>query len=217
MAQVPIDSSVATGDERRRPGRPATPLTVSDVEIAAAKLIAVKGYEATSVRDIAEALDVRKATIYHHVGSKASLLFQIIRAFQMGGKPIMETVASSEGDPFSKVKEFVHLTTEYIISSPDLCRVHAGEFRSLEGEYREQAEAFRDEYEHFFTQLIRDAQVAKQLNQRLDARIAAMSILLMLNSMHEWYNPEGKHSIAKVSSDQITLAIYGISPHDASK
>ncbi|HEY6016512.1 MAG TPA: helix-turn-helix domain-containing protein, partial [Gaiellaceae bacterium] len=51
----------------------------SELTRAAARLFAQKGYHGTSIGDIAEALGVQKASLYHHIESKQDLLAETMR------------------------------------------------------------------------------------------------------------------------------------------
>src|SRR4051795_11768648 len=54
------------------------PDRLAEIYRAAARIICEKGYDATSMNDIAEAVGITKAGIYHHIPGKKDLLFQIM-------------------------------------------------------------------------------------------------------------------------------------------
>ena len=194
----------------RRVGRPTISLTRLDVQLAAAEIIAKKGYHATTIRDIAEALDVRKATIHYHIGSKADLLFSVIESLQLPGKRIIDEVRKSDGDLPTRVRLFVRLTLERISADPIVSQVLVHEFRSLEGAYLERATEIRDEYSAFLVSLIEEGQAGGSFNSALDPHVCAISILLMLNSLNEWYEPKGRLRLDEVIEAQVTLVLSGL-------
>lgn len=196
----------------RGPGRPANPMSVEDVRRAAAVIMAEKGYQATTIRDIAEALGVRKATIHHHIGSKANLLFSLIEQLQLPGREIMQQVAAAEGDPRARLHLFVELTLSRIAENPIVSRILVHEFRYLEGEYLERATAIRSEYEQFLTALILEGQASGDFNAALDPVIAAINTLLMLNSLNEWYRPKGRYGLDKIIEAVAAMVLSGLSP-----
>src|SRR2546422_8061974 len=67
---------------------------------AAARLFADRGYHATSLADLAEALGIQKASLYHHIGSKEDLLWEVAsagaEAFHAALDAIPEEVAATE-------------------------------------------------------------------------------------------------------------------------
>ena len=75
MKQHP-ESRPARVSKRRGP-RPATQQKLDQLLAASAALIAEKGFEATSMRDVSSALDVSLAGLYHYFDSKEELLYQI--------------------------------------------------------------------------------------------------------------------------------------------
>jgi TetR/AcrR family transcriptional regulator, cholesterol catabolism regulator len=201
----------APAPAHRGPGRPAISLNADDVRRAAAKLIAEKGYNATTIRDIAEALDIRKATVHHHIGSKANMLFTLISQFQLSGREIMEITGASDGDPRTRLALFTKLTLERIAEDPIVSRLLVHEFRSLEGDHLARVSEIRGEYETFLANLIAEGQEAGQFNKNLDPRICAINILLLLNSLNEWYRPEGRYGLDKIVDVELNLVLFGLS------
>src|SRR5678815_3587856 len=51
-----------------------------EVTRTAARLFAERGYHGTSLADLAEALGIQKASLYHHIASKEDLLWEVARA-----------------------------------------------------------------------------------------------------------------------------------------
>ncbi len=62
--------------------------TKSEICAAAARIIAAKGYEAASLREIAEAVGITKASLYYHFSSKDELVDAMLR-------PLLEDLAES--------------------------------------------------------------------------------------------------------------------------
>src|SRR6266850_1076444 len=57
---------------------PTKPDRLAEIYRAAAQIICEKGYDATSMNDIAEAVGITKAGLYHHIPGKKDLLFRIM-------------------------------------------------------------------------------------------------------------------------------------------
>ncbi len=51
-----------------------------EVTRVAARLFAERGYDGTSLADVAEAVGIQKASLYHHIATKEDLLWEVARA-----------------------------------------------------------------------------------------------------------------------------------------
>ena len=76
---------------------------------AAAKLFRDSGYQATSMRDLAEAVDLKASSLYNHIGSKEELLKEICMANADKFSKGMEQVLSLTSSPLDKIKALIKL------------------------------------------------------------------------------------------------------------
>ena len=78
----------------------------------AAKLFTEKGYEATSVQDLAQALGLSKAALYHHFGSKEEILYEIsllaLKGLVAAGEKALEVA-----DPKAALLRFMEAHARY--------------------------------------------------------------------------------------------------------
>jgi TetR/AcrR family transcriptional regulator, cholesterol catabolism regulator len=163
----------------------------SDLKQAAISVIAAQGYANATTRAIADAAGIKKATVYHYIQSKESLLFEIIEDFQAIGERIMDVVGDSAGTATERFELLVLLHVEAMIADPLMSTVLARELRSLDGEFRERAMRRRDQYEEFVVELIREGQRGGQFRESIDPKIFAIGVLSAMNSLHDWYRPSG--------------------------
>ena len=85
------------------------PASNAEVFRAAARLMVQKGYGATSISDIAQAVGMTKAGLYHHITGKEDLLFQIlIHAMDGVERDVIEPVKQVE-DPEERLREIIRL------------------------------------------------------------------------------------------------------------
>src|SRR5436189_6078082 len=87
-----------------------------EIEEVASELFHANGYAATSVRDIARALDIQGASLYAHIASKEDLLWSIVdaaaRAFEQAvDRALADTMS---GDPVERVAALVDALVEAI-------------------------------------------------------------------------------------------------------
>lgn len=75
----------------------------------AAQLMVEKGYGATSINDIAQAVGMTKAGLYHHIRSKQDLLFQILQHAMDGLDRVVIKPAKRLSDPEVRLRETIRL------------------------------------------------------------------------------------------------------------
>ena len=113
--------------------------SLADVKRVSAELIAAKGYQDTALSDIAEALGVRKATIYHHVKSKEQLLFWIIKDYMDLGTEILATAKHGAASSVDLLRALILEHLRAMAAHPVEATVVARELSTLDGDYRVEA------------------------------------------------------------------------------
>jgi AcrR family transcriptional regulator len=175
----------------------------------AAHLFRVKGYHATTMKDIAAELDILPGSLYHHISSKESLLVEIM---QRGIEALMEKVrpvAFSKQSPTAKLQRIVHIHVEAIAQYPDILTVFLHEVKSLPIEKQVQQLRLRDEYEHLIKHVIEEGQ-AQGLFRQMHPRMATNAVLGMVNWLYSWYRPGGGLSPAQIADEFLTLMTQGL-------
>src|SRR3954470_14863243 len=127
----------------------------SELTRAAARLFAEKGYHGTSVGDLADAMGVQKGSLYHHIESKADLLWEVARegaaAFHAALDAVPERVPTTE-----KIRLALRGHLAVVAGQLDLATVFVKEWTALEGERREAFLAERRRYEERVRDLFRE-------------------------------------------------------------
>lgn len=84
----------------------------------ASVLFARKGYRATTTREIAQAVDVRQPSLFHHFGSKAEIMKQLLTHSLTEPSLFAERLAAAPGDATDRLYELVLFDTLYLMMSP---------------------------------------------------------------------------------------------------
>jgi AcrR family transcriptional regulator len=171
------------------------------IENAASELFRERGYPATSVRDIARALDIQGASLYAHVASKEEMLWSIVdRAadrFDAEVAPIAEATALA---PPVRLRRMVRAHVRVVTTDQGSAIVFLDEWRYLSPGRRASIAERRDAYEARFRAVIADG-IATGDFQAADPTLAAAFALSALNGISAWYRPGGR-----LTSDQIADA-----------
>lgn len=157
----------------------------SELTRQAARLFAERGYHGTSVGDLADALGVQKASLYHHIDSKQDLLLETMRdgagAYHAMLDGLPETASATERIRLA-IRGHLRLVAEQL----DVATVFMREWRFLEGARRDEILAERRRYEERFRALFREGRELGELRTDLDESVAALLVLSALNWAYTW-------------------------------
>lgn len=176
----------------------------------AAELFMTKGYEATSMRDIAQKCGISKSLLYHHFTDK----YQIFtRATSTTSAGLNETVAEAIAKiscPKEKLRTFMLETAAYFENNR-LSWISASQefWNSNEPKMSMQVKLRRDAFEKMLRAILDDG-VEKGIFQIEDTRLAGRLILSSLNWMHRWYKPGGKRTARQIAEAYFDMITGGI-------
>ena len=170
------------------------PPTVSDdyraVDIyrKAANIIFEKGFNATSMGDIAEAVDLTKGGLYYYIKGKKALLFAIMNfAMDLLEGEVLGP-AREENDPSKRLEMLVSGYIRVVIDDPSAMTILVYEEENLSAEHRAKTLKRRDQYSTELRESIR-AVIAQQSGERhIEPMVAAFSILGMVHWVVRWYD-----------------------------
>lgn len=156
----------------------------------AAKLFAEKGYHGTSIGDLADAMGVKKGSLYAHIDSKQDLLYETMRdgatAFHAALDEIPEELPGPE-----RIRLALRAHLRLVAEQLDVATVFIREWRYLEGERRDEILAERRRYEDRVRALFSEGRELGQLRADLDDSTAALLMLSAANWAYTWLRPGG--------------------------
>jgi len=155
---------------------------------AAARLFAEKGYHGTSVGDLAEALGMRKGSLYTHIDSKADLLWEVCREGAEAFHAALDATPE-EGPLLDRIGAALRAHLRVVAEQLDIATVFVREWRYLEGERRAAFVAERRRYEERVRALFREGRELGQLRSDLDDGTAALLALSAANWAYTWLRP----------------------------
>ena len=178
----------------------------------ASELFHANGYAATSVRDIARALDIQGASLYAHVASKEDLLWSIVAsaATAFEAKANEAVAETTDADPVERLAALVEAHVDVVTADPERASVFVTEWRHLSGSRRAAIAQRRDAYEARFRAVIEDG-TAVGAFRATDSALAATFILTALNGIATWYRPDGRLSADRIADHYVDLALRSLS------
>jgi TetR/AcrR family transcriptional regulator, cholesterol catabolism regulator len=183
-----------------------------EIDEVASELFHANGYAATSVRDIARALDIQGASLYAHVASKEDLLWAIVdrAATEFEKAADRATAETPSADAVERLAALVEAHVEVVTADPERASVFVTECRHLSADRRAAIAVRRDAYEARFRETIADG-VAIGAFRATDPAIGATFILTALNGIATWFRPDGRLSPDRIADHYVELALRSLS------
>ncbi len=191
MATAPLKSSESSRELET--GRKA------QIYRAAAELIVQKGLDATSMNDIAKAVDLTKPGLYHYITGKKDLLFSIMQFAMDTVESLVVELARSIKDPEECLRFILERhagMTEYVREITIL----ADELPALTQEHREHIVARKRRYLEFLRETLRGLKYQGKLRD-LDVDIAALNAFATIIGISRWFDPLGKLTAEQVTQE----------------
>jgi AcrR family transcriptional regulator len=159
----------------------------------AGRLFQQRGYDATSMNDVAAALKLSKGGLYHHFQSKDEILFEIMNhAMDITQERVINPVKQI-ADPEQRLRALIRLHIEVVLSPRDReITVMLHENHPLPPTLRKKINARKKEYVRFLENLIGEVQKSRRATGKVSPRAAAFALLGMINWIYQWYKPEGE-------------------------
>lgn len=179
----------------------------------AARLFQQRGYDATSMNDVAAALKLSKGGLYHHFQSKDEILFEIMdHAMQITEERVLKPVRGI-ADAEERLRALIRLHIEVVLSPRDReITVMLHENHPLPPGLRRRINSRKKDYIHFLEKLMAEVQgksrAAHGGKSKVSPRAAAFALLGMINWIYQWYKPEGELQSQNLIA-QFTELIFG--------
>ena len=189
----------------------ALPLPSRRAEICrtAAQLFRDRGFDATSVSDVARALGMTKAGLYHYFESKEALLFEIMSYGLDRVRDEVVVPVRAIRDPEERLHQIVMRHARLATQGRGAVTHLGDEIRALPPVARRQLEQRMRKY----VELVRDTLVELKAAGRLrdvDPTVAAFSLIGMILWLPRWFRQNGRLTQHQVAKEIAKLALGGL-------
>lgn len=170
-----------------------------------------KGFSATSMEDISDAVGLLKGSLYHYFKSKEEILYRIVKPPWEKSVAALEKVATSDLAPLEKLREAVRLNVSTIDGYlPEIAVSLQEGFKAASNDKRQEILQLQIQYERLMDKIIAEGRASGQLRADLDSRIMCYAILGMCNWMHKWYRRGGRLAAREIADEYVSLLMYGV-------
>jgi TetR/AcrR family transcriptional regulator, cholesterol catabolism regulator len=184
-------------------------MTRDDILQSAAQVFRQKGFHGASMADIAEAVSLQKASLYHHFGSKQEILLELLdRALEMVTAHMAE-VMQGDVSTEEKLRLAMRAYLKTLSEQADLVSVLLLEFRSLDPELYTRHIPNRDRFEQMWRDLIQQG-VADGTFACENIPLTARGLFGLMNWTITWYRQDGKMSIEQIADHFADVFLHGL-------
>ncbi len=171
----------------------------ADIVRAAGRLFHQKGYAATTIRDIADAVGMRSGSPFYHFKTKHDMLRAVVLE---GMNSIHQAVADAANSGKSPRVAFeamlrAHLEQLLGVAGRDFAATLLHESRHLDPEVLAEVVTLKDRYEGMWQKVLKDLKRAGLIVD--DSRVARLFLLGALNWTVQWYRPDGSESVERIA------------------
>lgn len=177
---------------------------------AAARLFREKGFDGTTIRQIAEASCLLPGSLHYRYPAKEDILVDMMRvAIERTITRITEATADIQ-EPLVRIQAALQAHTEMLLSGDDMVYVLLFEWRSLKGTARQEIIGERDRYEHYWETMLSSIKAQGYIRADIDTHLLRLIGLGAINWMATWYRQDGQLSLDEIGNALWSIISKGI-------
>lgn len=200
---LPADTTTTSPTTRKQ-------LMENEVLEHATRLFAERGFNGTSLQDVATSMGLKRPALYYYFKSKDELLDRLIdRAVTDPTAQLRAIAARAELDPAERLRAITRAIVTFTLTNTDLFLLLVKSESELSQEARERFDESRREATEVVTAVIEEG-IASGVFRPVDARIAAFSVYGISNWAAWWYRPDGPDSLESVADQLADIAAAGL-------
>jgi len=175
----------------------------------AAKLFKEKGYSAVTMRDIAQAMDIKAASLYNHIKSKQEILVLIIIEIAEEFTTTMNEVVNSNEATIKKIERIIQLHIDITLRNAEALACLNNDWMHLADDQLIYFIKMRENYEENFRTIIKKG-IADREIKNLNLEVIIFSTLSTLRTLYLWYGKKKSPDPTVLKSNMIQVLLNGI-------
>jgi AcrR family transcriptional regulator len=179
----------------------------AQVVLEAARVFAARGYDQTSVPELADALGLASGSLYHYFGGKEALLIAICDQLMDPLLAEARVLAASADPPDVQLRALVRLWVAHVIEHRDHMLVFQQERHVIDhGEQWRGVRSSRKRFERLLADVLQRARDAGR-TRIADSRLTLGALLGMVNHTAQWYRPGGRLTADEIADGYVALIL----------
>lgn len=184
-------------------------MTRAEILETAAQIFREKGFHGTSMQDIAQAVNLKKASLYHHISSKQEILLALLDdALDLLIERI-KSVKDQNIPPDEKLHQAIACYLETLAKHRDLSAVLLFEHRSLNSDLRAKHVPRRDRFESIWREMIEEG-MRQDMFTKMDVALTVRALMGVMNWTLTWYRLDGSLKVNEIADEYTDLMLKGL-------
>ena len=158
----------------------------SEILSVSARLFRERGYSAVSMRDIAQAMDIKAASLYNHIKSKQEILMLIVITIAEEFTQGMEQILTSQIGPIDQLEKLIELHIDLTLLEPSIIACLNNDWMHLIDADLKYFLKMRDKYEEGFRSILKKGIECGEIAD-VNVEVILFSLLSTLRTLYLWY------------------------------
>ena len=177
---------------------------------AAAKVFRTKGYHATRIQDIADALGMQKGSLYYYISTKEDLLQGLVEEILEQSVELMDNIHNTQHKPREKIRLCVESHLQLYHNNIDAFGVFLNEdLHLINKNSNNDVFSLLKDYENGWLQIFNEGVKSGEFSDKKNYKVIVKGIFGMLNWSYRWYHAKTGYSIKQVSEIFSDLILNG--------
>jgi AcrR family transcriptional regulator len=197
--------SLKAKDEAPQPGDKRAQLLAAAIEV-----FSERGYRATSMWDLARAVDLSKPALYHYVPSKEALLVELYESVTTQGVESAQRVIAKKPPPVQALRELLIERIVYTCENRRLLQIFFEEEAEIPESLMRSMRRQRRAYEDALIQLLNRGTDEGVFEFTSAPRIVVNTLLGAAHWTYKWFDPHGIHTAQEIAEEITDLLLAGV-------
>lgn len=181
----------------------------AEIVAAAIALFQEKGYHATSMQDIANAVGLQKGSLYHYITGKQDLLAMIYQGVISQYNNRLSEIRQLPLPAGQRIEMAIRQHIRIIAEHLGMLTIFLRESYALSPGQRALVQAEISRYNQMFEELYAEGVQSGEVRD-LDPKLVTRTVLGACNWLYRWYRPDGKRSIDELADFMVDVLLNGI-------
>lgn len=183
--------------------------TAAAIRRQSLRLFAQHGYDAVSMRMIADAVGVQPGALYQYFPTKQQILVTLMREHMEELLASFRAQGMENEAPAAALEHFARFHIRYHLTRADEVFISYMELRALEPAGFQEIEGLRKAYENMLKAIL--VRGSEQGIFRIeDSHVSAMAIIAMLTGVNTWYRSGGRLSEKKIEEIYAEMVLRSV-------
>ncbi len=174
-----------------------------------ARLFKEKGYSAVTMRDIAQSLDIKAASLYNHIKSKQEILVLIVLEIAKEYTRNIRIIENSDNSAVAKITKVIHLHIDITVENPDALASLNNDWMHLPKPELQEFLDMREEYEETFRRMVNAGITTGEFKDH-DSEVIIFSILSTIRTLYLWYGKKVDFNPKVLKANLPKVLLHGI-------